>query len=220
MCSPTKVANVDAQTDELRNAHDALAEPYLEVLAGALDRMPSDRAVLNLFCDLVGPGGLVLDVGCGTGRLLPYLAARGLNPRGVDLSPGMVRVARRENPDFAFEIADVRALPLDNACLDGVVAWYSLMYLAPEQRQRAFSELARVVRSGGYLATAFKAADNGARRSGQSLVEGVAYDVYWHSPEEVQDRVREVGFESVFWAGRPADPDEAQPQGYLVSRRI
>lgn len=104
--------------------------------------------------------------------------------------------------------------------MDGAIAWYSLMYLPPDQRRRAFSELGRVVRSGGYLATAFKAGDNSLRRSGQSLVPGIAYDVYWHSPEEVQDRVREAGFEVVFWAGRPADPDEAQPQGYLVAVRI
>lgn len=206
-------------TAELRDAHDALAEPYAQLLAGALERMPQDRAVLDLFCELVGEGGLVLDVGCGTGRLEPYLAARGLVPRGVDLSPGMVSVARRDGPLFDFEVADARSLPMEDASLDGAVAWYSLMYLPPDQRQRAFSELGRVVRPGGYLAIAFKAGDNAVRRSGQSLVKGVAYDVYWHSPEEVQQRVREAGFDITFWAGRPADPDEAQPQGYLVARR-
>jgi O-methyltransferase involved in polyketide biosynthesis len=113
----------------------------------------------------------------------------------------------------------VRSLPINDAAMDGAVAWYSLMYLPPEQRQRAFSELGRVVRPGGYLVTAFKAGDNTSRRSGQTLVKGVTYDVYWHSPEEVQERVREAGFETTFWAGRPADPDELQPQGYLVARR-
>ncbi|HEY8456205.1 MAG TPA: class I SAM-dependent methyltransferase [Actinopolymorphaceae bacterium] len=113
---------MDAKTEELRAAHDVLADYYAEHLADALQRMPTDRAVLNLFCELTRAGNVgkdVGDVGCGTGRLMPYLAAQGLCPRGVDLSPGMIRVARRDYPQFSFEIADVRDLPFDDATLAG-----------------------------------------------------------------------------------------------------
>jgi hypothetical protein len=50
---------VDAKTHELRAVHDVLAEFYADRLAGALDRMPAERAVLGLSCDLTlaaGPG--------------------------------------------------------------------------------------------------------------------------------------------------------------------
>src|ERR1700730_15771308 len=107
---------VDTKTEELRAAHDVLAEFYADRLADALDHMPVERAVLGLFCELTLAADLgtsVGDVGCGTGRLEPYLAARGLSPRGIDLSPEMIRVARRDHPDFdfAFDVADVRDLP-------------------------------------------------------------------------------------------------------------
>jgi hypothetical protein len=88
---------VDAKTEELRDAHDALAEVYASRLAHVMDRLPADRAVLGMFCDLVlanGAGADVGDIGCGTGRLAPYLAARGLMPHGADLSPEN-RVARQ-----------------------------------------------------------------------------------------------------------------------------
>lgn len=76
---------------EVRHAHDVLVPFYAERLAGALDRMPANRAVLGLFRELVrAVGDEVADVGCGTGRLVPYLAAQGLRPRGVDASSGMV----------------------------------------------------------------------------------------------------------------------------------
>ena len=52
-----------------------------------------------------GLGTSVGDIGCGTGRLEPYLAARGLCPCGTDLSPEMIRVARRDYPGFGFDIA-------------------------------------------------------------------------------------------------------------------
>jgi 2-polyprenyl-3-methyl-5-hydroxy-6-metoxy-1,4-benzoquinol methylase len=78
-------------------------------LVGVLESMPIERAMLDLFAKMTLAAGVeVADVGCGTGRLLPYLASRGLSPRGVDLSPRMVEVAQRENPGFAYEVADLR----------------------------------------------------------------------------------------------------------------
>jgi SAM-dependent methyltransferase len=214
---------VDPRTEELRAAHDVLAEVYVARLAGILEQMPIERAVLGLFAELVHEGGTgthVGDIGCGTGRLAPHLSALGLSPRGVDLSPEMIRVAQRDHPAHPFEVADLRALPFEDACLDGVTAWYSLMYLSPEDRGLAFAELARVLKPGGYLATAFKMGDDSLRRGGRSLDLGIAFDIYWLSRQEVESRLGDAGFAVVFWGDRPADPDELQPQGYLIARRL
>ncbi len=213
---------MDAKTEELRAAHDVLAEYYADRLAGALDQMPAERAMLGLFGDLILTADLgtdVGDIGCGTGRLEPYLAVRGLSPRGIDLSPEMIRVARRDYPGFSFDVADVRELPFDDASLAGVVCWYSLMFLAPSDRPAAFSELARVVKPGGYMVTAFKAGDSQVRRAGRSTGLGVEFDVYWLSPEEMERLVIDAGFAPVFWGGRPVEGQEGSPQGYLLAQR-
>jgi SAM-dependent methyltransferase len=131
----------------------------------------------------------------------------------------MIRVARRDHPGFGFGVADLRALPFGDASLAGLVCWYSLMYLSPSDRPAAFSELARVLRPGGYLVTAFKAGDGQVRRGGRSTGLGVEFDVYWLSPDEVGRRAAEAGFANVFWGGRPAEGQEGSPQGYLLARR-
>jgi ubiquinone/menaquinone biosynthesis C-methylase UbiE len=216
------VPAMDAKTEELRAAHDVLAEFYAERLAGALDQMPADRAVLGLFCESVLAAGLgtsIGDIGCGTGRLEPYLAAQGLSPRGVDLAPEMIRVARRDFPGFSFDVADVRGLPFPDASLAGVVCWYSLMFLAPADRPAAFGELARVVKPGGYLVTAFKAGDSTLRRAGHSTGLGVEFDIYWLAPEDMEREVTNAGFATAFWGGRPPEGQEGSPQGYLLARR-
>jgi ubiquinone/menaquinone biosynthesis C-methylase UbiE len=213
---------MDPRTEELRDAHNVLAEVYAERLAGDLERMPEDRAVLGLFCELVRDAGLgpdVADVGCGTGRLDPYLAAQGLSPRGVDLSPEMIKVARREQPQFSYEVADLRQLPFADASQAGLLGWYSLMYLAPEDRTAAFTELARVVKPGGYLVTAFKAGDGSHRRGGLTLNLGIAFDIWWLTPEQMQQQVNEAGFATVFWAGIPPEKPDASTQGYLIARK-
>jgi hypothetical protein len=49
---------MDGKTEELRAAHDALAELCAHRLADTLDHVPADRAVLGLFCDLTIAAGL------------------------------------------------------------------------------------------------------------------------------------------------------------------
>jgi SAM-dependent methyltransferase len=222
MTSQDAQAGPDARTDELRAAHDVLAAFYVERLAGALERNPMDCSVLDLFATLVTAAGLgaeVADVGCGTGRLEPYLAAHGLTPRGVDLSPEMVRVARRDHPAFDFEVADLRDLPLADASVAGVVCWYSLMFLTPEDRPGAFAELARVTRPGGHLVTAWKLGDDALRRGGRTTGLGIEFDVWWLSAPAMEDQVVRAGFETLFWAGRPPADGEGAPSAYLVSRK-
>jgi len=213
---------MDASTEELRDAHDVLSEWYAKNLTGVLESMPVERAMLDLFAEMtLAVGTEVADVGCGTGRLLPYLAGRGLSPRGVDLSPGMVEVARRDHPGFTYEVADLRALPFGDASLAGVVCWFSLIFLAPEARERAFGELARVVKPGGYLVTAFKHGDGTLRRNAPgSLVGGMGldFDRYWLSAREMEDRFAAAGFTPVFQGSTP--PEAAQPPyGYMLVRR-
>jgi SAM-dependent methyltransferase len=214
---------VDAQTEELRHAHDVLAGWYAQRLVGVLESMPVERAVLDLFSELTLAAGLgteVADVGCGTGHLEPYLASRGLSPRGVDLSPGMIEVARRDHPAFPFEVADLRDLPFPDASLAGVVCWYSLIFLAPSDRSDAFAELARVVRPGGYLVTAFKDGDGQHRRSGRSTGLGVEFDSYWLSTREMAELATGAGFGVVFQGCRPPAKAESCAQGYLLLRKV
>jgi hypothetical protein len=40
------------------------------------------------------------------------------------------------------------------------------------------------------------------------------------STEEIAGRLGDAGFRVVFSGGRPADPDEAQPQGYVIAQKI
>ncbi|WP_433269496.1 class I SAM-dependent methyltransferase [Micromonospora vinacea] len=213
---------MDAKTEELRAAHDVLAELYAERLADALDRMPAERAVLDLFCALALAAGLgtnIGDIGCGTGRLEPYLAAKGLAPWGVDLSPEMIRVARRDYAAYRFDVADLRELPFADVSLAGVVCWYSLIFLAPADRQAAFRELYRIVKPGGYLVTAFKAGSSQVRRAGRSSNLGIEFDLYWQTPQEMEQSVSEAGFTTVFWGGVPADGPGSPAQGYLLAQK-
>ena len=48
-----------------------------------------------------------LDLACGTGVLCRILSESGIKARGVDLSSGMIDIARRDNPDIPFDVGDM-----------------------------------------------------------------------------------------------------------------
>ncbi|MCC8246450.1 class I SAM-dependent methyltransferase [Saccharothrix luteola] len=111
------------------------------------------RLVASDVAAFAPPGGVVLDVGTGPGRLLHAIAARraDLVLGGVDLSADMVDIARAGAPSsrITFQVADVASLPYSDDSVDVVVSTLS-MHEWPDRR-RAVAELGRVLRPGGAL---------------------------------------------------------------------
>ena len=84
--------------DPVRASYDTIAGRYAQEIGGELAGKPVDRALYALFAELVG-AGTVGDVGCGPGHVTAHLAGLGVRTVGVDLSPGMVAVARARYPE-------------------------------------------------------------------------------------------------------------------------
>jgi len=109
-----------------------------------------DEAEVASVADLVR-GRDVLEVGCGTGLILARLARLARRAVGVDLSPGMLAVARDRGLDVVE--GDATALPFPDASFDAVVSFKVLAHV-PDIRA-ALSEMARVARPGGIVAAEF-----------------------------------------------------------------
>lgn len=103
------------------------------------------EAVLRLVGD---PGGDLLELGLGPGRLAAALTAGGWTVSGVDASPRMVELARSRVPGAAARLSVGRAesLPYPDASFDAAVAIGVLEYA---DTAAALRELVRVLRPGG-----------------------------------------------------------------------
>ncbi len=130
--------------DEVRRLYDRRA-PYYDALVEALslgrDGRYRERAVRALEA---GPRDRVLDVGCGTGRNFPFLAAPGV---GIDPSERSLRVARRRERRLA--LASAESLPFADASFDRVLCTYVLTTVSGWPR--ALDEMARVLTPGGRI---------------------------------------------------------------------
>jgi ubiquinone/menaquinone biosynthesis C-methylase UbiE len=71
---------------------------------------------------------LVVEVGCGTGRLVAHLTGRNARVLGVDLSAGMLAVAGARVPGRLVR-ADARRLPLPDAVADAAITVATLEFI-------------------------------------------------------------------------------------------
>ncbi|KDN18580.1 methyltransferase domain-containing protein [Amycolatopsis rifamycinica] len=92
-------------------------------------------------------GDVVVDVGCGSGRAVGELAARGVRAIGVDADPAMVEVAAARWPDGEFHVADATALPLGDGSVTGYRA-DKVLHVLPDPAL-AVAEARRVLAPGG-----------------------------------------------------------------------
>src|SRR5947209_4460687 len=112
---------------DIRAGYDALADEYAKAFDRELERKPFDREILERFAAIVGPREPVCDLGCGPGQTTAFLHARGVAITGVDLSPGLVRCARRLHPEVPFAEGDMLRLDAQDGAFAGIVAFYSIV---------------------------------------------------------------------------------------------
>jgi len=219
-------ANVPPMTEPsflgpIRIGYDRIADDYFKSFPAELPWQPMDSGMVTAFVELVRAGGAgpVADVGCGPGKLTDYLNCLGLNTFGIDLSPGMIEVARREYPDLRFEVGSMTALDLPDASLGGVIAHFSIMHVPDEDLPGVFTGFHRVLAPGGHLFVAFQTGDeHRVRTEAYGHEVSIAYEL--RPPERVAGLLSDAGFAMKATLVRePYAEWEKAPRAYLLARK-
>jgi demethylmenaquinone methyltransferase/2-methoxy-6-polyprenyl-1,4-benzoquinol methylase len=213
-----------APTTEVRAMFDRIAgvyDPMNLVISAFQEPRWRGRAVR---LTEVKPGDRLLDVATGTGKVAADLHRRsqpGGSVLGVDISPGMIRVARKRFGDRAgldFVVGDALALPTEDGTFDAATIAFGMRNL-PDYRQ-GFAELARSVRPGGRVVCLEIARpkrrlarmlqfwfDRIVPVVGRVAGQGGAYGYLVRSvkgypdPERIAAIMRDAGLEDVSWQG-------------------
>ena len=112
---------------------------------------PIQRTVLQMAAEQVAHPVAILDVGCGTGRLLKSAVPRfpGVRLVGVDAAIEMVKFAQSSTPDgtIQFQQATAENLPFENHSFDLVFSTMTFHHW--QDQKRGAAEVARVLTPGG-----------------------------------------------------------------------
>ncbi|GHF37973.1 methyltransferase [Kitasatospora xanthocidica] len=211
--------NADSWLTDTRTSYDTVAVSYADYIREALAGAPYLRAALALFADLVHAtgGGPVADVGCGPGHITAHLGELGLDAFGVDLSPVMIDVARRDHPGLRFEVGSMTDLDLADESVAGLLACWSLIHIPDEAVPTVFGHFRRVSRPGAPLLLGFHVGSESRLKTQGYGGHPMKVHVHRRRPEQVAAWLREAGF--TVEAHLLTDPDESLPGALLFARR-
>ena len=196
---------------EVQQSYSSLAQQYIDLL-GSVETVHRDD--LGLIERRLGRlRGPVLDLGCGPGHLTGFLHASGCEVTGIDLVPEFIAHARRAHPEVSFEVGTFTDMVRPDASVAGVLAWYSLIHLEPEQLDDALVGIRRLVAPGGVLVVGF--------------FEGPVCEPFEHKVttayrwpvDEVADRMATAGFVETERSQR-AQEGERRPHAVLAARAV
>jgi SAM-dependent methyltransferase len=204
---------------DTRWSYDTDAAGYAEQVRGLLDEMPYLRASLASFAEQVhgAGGGLVADVGCGPGYVTGHLHDAGLDVLGIDLSPEMVAIARRDFPDVRFEVGTMTDLDLADDSVVGIVAFWSVIHVPDHAVPGVFEEFQRVLAPEGLLLIGFHVGDETRHTSEGYTGSRINVDSHHRRPSTVRGWLRDAGF--TIDAELVLRPDDDVPGAVIFARR-
>jgi len=197
VCVELGFGNLCPSITALLSVADSVAAEYIARFRDELWSKPFDVSLLGAFAGSVGRGARVCDVGCGPcAHVTRLLADLGVETIGVDLSPGCIELARREQPALDLRVMDAMNLSFPASSFDGLVAYYLLHYLTRASWPLLLAEFARVLKPGGRLLVVLKAGE------GEAWIPdpmGGAVETFWAacSRNELESFVSSAGFRLV-----------------------
>ncbi|HEX6467994.1 MAG TPA: class I SAM-dependent methyltransferase [Streptosporangiaceae bacterium] len=209
----------DAWLADTRSSYDSDASGYAEKVRGLLRDKPYLRASLDLFAELVrgDGGGPVADVGCGTGYVAAHLHDAGVDAFGIDLSPEMIAIARRDYPHLRFEVGTMTDLDLADGSVAGIVAFWSLIHVPDHAMPGVLEQFRRVLCTKGPLLVGFHVGDVTRHTSEGYTGRPVNVDSHYRRPSQVAGWLRDAGF--TIEAELVIGPDEDVPGALIFARR-
>lgn len=194
---------------ETRKAYAGRADEYVTRLGSMSETAAVDRELIEAWAS--AQAGPILDVGCGPGQWTDWLQRLGHDVVGIDPVLGFVENARESYPNARFREGRAEALGVDGSSLAGILAWYSLIHIPPEQISNALDEFARALQPGGGLCVGFF--------EGPELrpfPHAVAEAYFWPLPL-IAGKIERAGF-TLTTAHARADAGK-RPHGAITARR-
>lgn len=154
---------------------------------------------IDQFAKLLSKRAKVLDAGCGGGRDTDLLSKKGLKAIGLDLSSGLIKVARKTFPEPEFVEGNMLSLPFPDSDFDGVWSHASLLHLETvEEVKKALQEFSRVMKHAAVLHVLVKAQTGESKTAvvTDSLSKHDRFFQYFTKPE-LQNLLKDSGFDLI-----------------------
>ncbi|WNV73734.1 class I SAM-dependent methyltransferase [Geodermatophilus sp. DSM 44513] len=192
----------------VRAGYDRIGPRYRD---GSRDNAVRLHFVQTLL-DRLGPGSVVVDLGCGSGEPATRVLAGHHRVVGVDGSLGQLRLARSAAPTAALVQADMTRLALRPGSVDAVASFYALGHVPAAEHAHLFASIASWLRPGGILLTSAPVVAGDGR---QEDWLGVPMFFGGIGPEATRQAVEAAGLEVEGWETVAEDEGDGRTVSFL-----
>lgn len=193
------------------SCYDAVAENYAAQFLDELSGKHLDRLLLDAFAEANRDRGTLADFGCGPGQTAKFLYDLGVRDLiGIDISPEMIKSARRLFPEIQFNCANFLELPYEDSHFGSAIAFYAIVNLDYPQVEIAFREIHRVLKNGGQFLCSFHVG-TGTRHLDVFLEKEAPIDFYFFETTRIAELLGNTGFAVVDVLERYPYPEVEYP---------
>jgi ubiquinone/menaquinone biosynthesis C-methylase UbiE len=179
----------------VRRAYSVWAKQYIDLFGSATQVDTEDLDLIARYLSI--RPGVVLDVGCGPGHLTAHLRSLDVDAIGLDMVPEFIEHARTTYPDGRYELGSMHELRVPDRSVAGILAWYSLIHVPPDDLDGMLAELRRASTPACTLIAGFFDGEE------VSAFEHTVTTAYSWPVDEFAARLRRAGFHEVERSGRP-----------------
>ena len=192
------------------NDYDDIAKEYAEEFF----EDTSDNKYIDAFLESL-QGTKILDAGCGNGKDCKYISEKGFDINGIDLSVGMLNIAKEKVPNGKFEIMDITDITYPEDSYDGIISNCSLFHIPVEELPKTLESFRKILKPNGKLLLILQ------EGTGEMMVEepyrpGVHIYMNYFSTEQIQELLYEYGFEINYLAKEESPNEFELGNGKLV----
>ncbi|WP_088997666.1 class I SAM-dependent methyltransferase [Micromonospora echinaurantiaca] len=183
--------------ERVRDAYASVADLYIELFGTSQQVHADDLAFIGRHLSI--QPGKVLDVGCGPGHITGYLRSLGADATGIDMVPEFIAHARAAHPHGRYQLGSMTSLDVEDDSIAGILAWFSLIHLPPQDLDGVLAEFRRVMTPAGTLVVGFFDGDE------VGAFDHKVVTAYRWPADEISERLARAGFTEVERQHRPSD---------------
>ena len=180
---------------ETEKSYESFARVYDELM----DNVPYGKwaaRILQVLKEQGIDGGLALDLGCGTGKMMLQLGQAGYDMIGVDSSLDMLQIAREKCPaDYLFLLQDMRSFELYGTVAVTVSVCDSINYVKdPEELKEVFRLVNNYLDPGGLFLFDFNTEHKYRDVIGETVIAEDREDVsfIWYNDYDEESHINEI----------------------------